>query len=243
MSSAPPSQECSVVELRQYTLHPGRRDALVDLFDREFLETQEDAGMRVIGQFRDTNAPDRFVWLRGYAGMAERLQGLQAFYGGATWAAHRDAANATMVDSDDVLLLRPAWEGSGVGVQRVRPPAGTRGEGQGLVDITVFTLRQAPTSRLLDAAQHAGRVLREGGALDAAWYVTEPSPNNFPRLPIREGLQVLVGVALFPGRQQFEAFVASGRWQAEAAALLQPHLAGGPRTMRLAPTARSALRA
>ncbi len=44
---------CPVVELRQYTLHPGKRDVLIDLFDREFLETQEEVGMRIIGQFRD----------------------------------------------------------------------------------------------------------------------------------------------------------------------------------------------
>lgn len=30
-----------IVELRQYTLHPGKRDTLIELFDREFVETQE----------------------------------------------------------------------------------------------------------------------------------------------------------------------------------------------------------
>ncbi len=29
---------CPVVELRQYTLHPGKRDILIELFDREFIE-------------------------------------------------------------------------------------------------------------------------------------------------------------------------------------------------------------
>lgn len=56
----------SVVELRQYTLHPGGRDVLIDLFEREFVETQEAVGMRVIGQFRDEADPNRFVWLRGF---------------------------------------------------------------------------------------------------------------------------------------------------------------------------------
>jgi hypothetical protein len=44
---------CSVVELRQYTLHPGRRGELVALFERELVETQEAAGIRVLGQFED----------------------------------------------------------------------------------------------------------------------------------------------------------------------------------------------
>jgi hypothetical protein len=33
-----------VAELRQYTLHGGRRDELIALFDREFVESQEAAG-------------------------------------------------------------------------------------------------------------------------------------------------------------------------------------------------------
>src|SRR6266478_8831760 len=57
---------CSIVELRQYTLHPGQRDVLIDLFDREFVESQEALGMKIIGQFRNLDNPNRFVWLRGF---------------------------------------------------------------------------------------------------------------------------------------------------------------------------------
>ena len=53
---------CPVVELRQYTLVPDGREELISLFEREFIETQEATGMIVIGQFRDLNNPDRFVW-------------------------------------------------------------------------------------------------------------------------------------------------------------------------------------
>jgi len=100
-----------VVELRQYTLHPGQRDVLIDLFDREFVETQEAVGMAILGQFRDLDDPDRFVWLRGFDDMPRRAQALGCFYGGPVWKAHKDQANATMIDSDDVLLLRPAGPG------------------------------------------------------------------------------------------------------------------------------------
>ncbi|WP_406513549.1 hypothetical protein [Streptomyces sp. NBC_00161] len=34
-----------IVELRQYTLHPGARDTLIALFEREFVAGQEAAGM------------------------------------------------------------------------------------------------------------------------------------------------------------------------------------------------------
>src|SRR5258706_13218426 len=94
-----------IVELRQYTLHSGRRDELIELFEREFIETQETVGIQVIGQFYDLDDPDRFVWLRGFNDMSAREQSLNAFYSGPIWIAHRDAANATMVDSDNVLIL------------------------------------------------------------------------------------------------------------------------------------------
>src|SRR5262245_30640855 len=98
---------CKIVELRRYALRPGARDTLIELFDREFVETQEELGMWVLGQFRDLDDPDSFVWLRGFTDMETRRRGLETFYTGPIWKQHGPAANATMIDSDNVLLLRP----------------------------------------------------------------------------------------------------------------------------------------
>src|SRR5215468_7010510 len=88
---------CSpIVELRQYTLQPGQRDVLIELFERAFIEAQEAGGATVIGQFRDVENPNRFVWLRGFPDMEKRLTALQGFYGGSVWREHREAANDTM---------------------------------------------------------------------------------------------------------------------------------------------------
>src|SRR3982751_1558095 len=105
--------ELAVLELRQYTLHPDQRDVLIELFEREFVESQEAVGIELIGTFRDLDRPDRFVWIRGFPDMPSRAASLQAFYGGPVWAAHREAANATMIDSDNVLLLRPVARDAG----------------------------------------------------------------------------------------------------------------------------------
>ncbi|PYQ18275.1 MAG: hypothetical protein DMF79_15470 [Acidobacteria bacterium] len=107
-AATPRATCCPVIELRQYTLHPGQRDSLIALFDREFVETQEATGMRVIAQFRDLDRPDVFTWLRGFPDMPTRTASLGAFYGEPVWAAHRAAANATMVSTDNVRLLRPS---------------------------------------------------------------------------------------------------------------------------------------
>ncbi|TIS38182.1 MAG: NIPSNAP family protein, partial [Mesorhizobium sp.] len=117
-----------IVELRQYTLKPGDRETLIALFDREFIESQEAVGMTVIGQFRDLDRPDMFVWLRGFADMEARRKALTAFYEGPVWAEHRDAANATMIDSDDVLLLKPAWPDAGFDLSRRERSTVSEGE-------------------------------------------------------------------------------------------------------------------
>ncbi len=65
-----------MLELRQYTLRPGRRDDLIELFERELVRPQEAVGMRVLGTFRDLDDSDRFVWLRGFADMTSRRSGL-----------------------------------------------------------------------------------------------------------------------------------------------------------------------
>jgi quinol monooxygenase YgiN len=109
--SEPFSDFETVVELRRYTLHPGRRDELIELFEREFVEPQEAAGAHLFGLFRSRASPDEFVWLRGFRSMAERKAALEQFYFGPVWKEHRSAANETMIDSDNVLLLRPVRRG------------------------------------------------------------------------------------------------------------------------------------
>ena len=65
---------------------PRARETLIGLFDRELVESQETVGVAVLGQFRDLDDPDAFVWLRGFADMDARRRGLEAFYGGPVWA-------------------------------------------------------------------------------------------------------------------------------------------------------------
>lgn len=235
--------ECSVIELRQYTLHPGKRDVLVELFEREFIESQEALGMRLLGQFRNLDDPDQFVWLRGFQDMPSRQTGLTGFYTGPAWMANRHAANDTMIDSDNVLLLRPAWAGSGLPYQpQRRAPVGAQLNPPGVVDITVFSLKEAADAALLQWCKEAmTSVLEHAGAHDVAWYVTEDAPNNFPPLPVRTGEHVLVGIAVFHDAQHYDAFSQSGAWDRRIAPSLGMWLAGQPQCLRLTPTPRSTL--
>lgn len=233
---------CPVVELRQYTLHAGRRDELITLFDREFIESQTAVGARVIGQFRDLDDPDRFVWLRGFADMERRREALEAFYGGPVWQAHRGAANSTMLDSDNVLLLRAAAAEGGLEIQTPRP-----GASRGVFTAAIHYLDDAllPAFAAFFEARLRPMIEADGAPVWAS-FVTETSANSFPRLPVRTTERVFVWLSRFESEAAEAAFRArhsrrSG-WRDGAAEALLPAFARKPEWLRLAPTPRSALR-
>ncbi|GIG68318.1 NIPSNAP family protein [Phytomonospora endophytica] len=222
----------AVYELRRYTLHPGRRDELIELFDREFVESQEDLGASVAGTFRDLDDPDRFVWLRGFRDMAVRLRALTDFYGGPVWKANSAAANATMVDSDDVLLLRPVRPGSGPSRDGERPPVGAPAPGS-VVVATVHHLAQPVGAEFRDAFEAARPVLTATGAEPLAYLETEYAVNDFPGLPVRTGEHVFVWFAADTAPERYSD---GPEWTKLAA------LTARTERMRLSPTGRSLLR-
>jgi hypothetical protein len=244
-----PAQD-HVVELRQYTLHPGQRDTLIELFEREFVETQEAVGMQVLGTFRDLDDADRFVWLRGFDGMERRAAGLATFYGGPVWRAHAQAANATMIDSDNVLLLRPAHPRLDLSVDGARRPApgAEPASPAGLVVATVYPLApQAGEEFAVFFQQALQPVLAATGAVTVAALLTDPRPNNFPRLPVREGEHVFVWLSCFGSVAAHDRHLAAleqlPRWRDELWLALARRLTAPAQTLRLVPTARSLLRA
>ena len=142
--------------IRQYTLHTGHARVLIELFEREFIESQEALGMTLVGQFRDLDNPDRFVWLRGFADMTTRAQALQAFYSGPIWKTHREAANETMIDSDDVLLLRPARPAAGFSTGNVNgQPKGATENPRDLVVVTICHLKDRTGNDLMEFFERA----------------------------------------------------------------------------------------
>ena len=227
-----------VVELRQYTLHDRQRDVLIDLFEHEFIETQEAQGMKVLGTFTDVDRPNRFVWLRGFKDMDSRVKGLTAFYGGPVWKAHRDAANLTIVDSDNVLLLRAPVAGAEFTPPSARPALGEQMPG-GLVVATIYSLKVPLAEALRAFEARVKPALEADGIKPLAWFVPESAPNNYPRLPVREGEKVLVWFAAFNDAADHAAHQAA---LDRAAAQLAPMFARDPEVLRLKPTSRSLIR-
>lgn len=214
----------TVLELRQYKIVPGRRDEMIDVFERWFVESQEALGMRLVGQFRDQDDPNRFTWIRAFADMETRERGLNAFYFGPVWQAHRDEANPLLLDNDNVLLLKPLTPDLAfVDIDRSEPP-----EPADLVVATILYLWKDP-------AEGFGQLFVErvaaAGLPTLGIYVPETSENTFPRLPVRQHEKVLVWFT----RADHQAWLAADPDIADA----QERPA---QVLRLDPTPRSRLR-
>ncbi|MGP4094839.1 NIPSNAP family protein [Nonomuraea sp. KM90] len=216
-----------IYELRRYTMRPGRRDTLISLFEREFIEAQEATGMRVTGSFREAGEPDTFPWLRAFPDMSSRRASLEAFYGGPVWLTHRDEANATMIDSDDVLLLHPvgpeppSWE---------RPPVGAGEPPPSLYVATIYHVEDGFAGFF---ALEVAPALAEAGVPPVACLETEHAENTYPRLPVRTGENVFVWFARFDTPEEEREVELP---------MLKSRLTAAPVRLRLRPTARSAMR-
>lgn len=189
-----------VIELRRYTLRPGQRDVLIELFDRELVESQEATGMRILGQFRDLGDPDQFVWVRSFPDMAIRLSALTAFYTGPVWKANAAAANATMIDSDNVLLLRPAGQRGAFQINpRVRDsPASS------LVVAAIYDLPAPVDDRLIGFFDGTVTpILEKAGATPLGLLQTEYAANDFAGLPVRTGVHKLVSLTSYASKDHY----------------------------------------
>lgn len=240
---------CQIVELRQYVNYPGKRDTLIKLFESNFIESQEALGIRILGTFRDLNDPHHFTWLRGFSDMASRQKALSDFYlESPSWKAHRNEANATLYDNDDVLLLHPATPGSGV-VQGsgLRAPIGATASASGLIVATIYYFpHEVPAKFSERFNQDLMPVFERNGARIVGRFVSEKSKNTFERLPVREDVNVFVWLASYPSREaygQYQARLAQdGAWRDDLFAQLYKGLQRQPETLMLEPTARSLLR-
>lgn len=236
---APTSQRncCAVLELRQYTLKPGRRDALIALFDRYFVESQEMVGMTIVGQFRDRRRSDRFVWIRGFSDMPSRHAALEQFYGGPVWAEHKVAANETMLASDDVRLLKPARPGTAFHIDVNSRPALRETRSAAVVLAGIHRLRQPADASVVSRFEgQVIPVLRREGVHVESVLVTESAPNTFTRLPVREGEHLVVWFGTLQGN-----VVPSAQRLEAASAALGPLADGLLEVLELDPTPRSLL--
>lgn len=71
-----------ILEMRSYTLHPGKREAFIELFETVNRAALREAGMLVFGPMRDLEDPDKVHWIRAFESLEQREEIKQVFYDG-----------------------------------------------------------------------------------------------------------------------------------------------------------------
>jgi hypothetical protein len=180
--------------------------------------------------------------------MTSRAKALTDFYSGPVWKAHREAANATMIDSDNVLLLRPAVPTSGFSLENTkRSPMGSDEVPTSVVVATIYYFEGPVAPDFINFFEHTFKpMVATLGATVSAYFVTENSENTFPALPVRAGENVFVWFSIFQNSTAYGNYVAalsqSERWRGEISDGLGRYLDRGSEVLKLSPTARSQLR-
>jgi hypothetical protein len=98
----------SVIEVRIYTIHEGKREEFVKLFDEVLLPAQRQVGLEVLGQFISLDDQQTFLWLRRFDSQEERRRRWDEFYGSDLWRNRLGPrANPLMKDSSNVIAVEP----------------------------------------------------------------------------------------------------------------------------------------
>lgn len=241
-----------VIELRNYLLRDGMTRDFIRYFEEQFLFSQREAGMHVLGQFEVVGAPSRFVWIRGFADMGARRRGLEGFYGGPFWQARRAEANGMILDSDDVHLLRPlvpdaALTGALSLEDRAFEPPGAVPPDTGLVAVDFHRAEPGGLDRLVGLFEHRMRpALLERGHQLLGHFVAERAPNDYPRLPVIQDPTLLLVLSAYRDAEHWAAVRAGwpggDPWRALLGAGSSAPLAAPVATVQLRPTARSLIR-
>jgi hypothetical protein len=153
-----------------------------------------------------------------------------------------------MIDSDNVLLLRPALQTSGFSLEDMkRPPVGSDELPRKLIVATDYYFERSVPSDFINFFEDTLKPMATSlGATITAYFVGETSENTFPALPVREGENVFVWFSTFQDSAAYENYEAalsqSERWRDEVSVGLTNYFYTAAEVLKLSPTARSLLR-
>jgi hypothetical protein len=230
-----------VIEFRRYTIKGGEREHFAEYFDY-FPEAFQQMGAIVFGQFFERKNPVGFTWMRGFKNTDARAIINSGFYYGPLWREHASTMNSLMVDSDNVLLLRPLTTERGVPVLPAVDPIKERQGAQGVVVAQIFAVQPTSVDAFARQAEETFASYRAAGAREAGVLVTLDVPNNFPQLPVRTDGPYLVWLGIVKDNKTLETQFVSLAERSTKSLSATGLLRNAPELVILDPTHRSRLR-
>lgn len=195
------NQPIRVIEMRNYILKPGQRDNFISFFESNFIDSQNSLGGYVLGQFRVKGADDNFFWIRGFNDMPARSQYLPAFYRGEFWKQRRSAANAMIVNNDNVYLLKPLILADQPESQAINSREFGNPKGLAVVDYYIANTRLNELTKFFEDKYLP--LLKSNGINDMTVWVSELAENDFPGLPVFQDKNLLVTIAFYKNEAEY----------------------------------------
>jgi len=194
-----------VIEFRRYIVKEGEREHFAEYFESYFPEAFQQLGAIAFGQFFERENPVGFTWIRGFKNTDARAIINAGFYYGPLWKEHRSTMNSLLVDSDDVLLLRPLDPEHGIPVFPSVDPIKEEKGAQGVVVAQIFGVKPNNVDAFAQQAEATFARYRATGAQEAGILVTLDAPNNFPQLPVRTDGPYLVWLGIVKDHKTLQA--------------------------------------
>jgi hypothetical protein len=193
-----------VLEFRRYTIKEGEREHFAQYFDTYFPEALQELGTIVAGDFFERKNPSGFTWIRGFHTLEDRAVANAQFYAGSVWKEHKKTMNDLIVDSDNVMLLRPLSPEPGIPILPAVDPIVEANGAQGIVVAQIFAVKADSVEAFAKAAEPTFASYRAAGVREAGVLVTLDVPNNYPQLPIRTDGPFLVWLGVLKDNQMLE---------------------------------------
>jgi quinol monooxygenase YgiN len=93
-------------ELRQYRIHPGKRDEWVKFMDEVIIPFQASKGMVIVASFVAEEDPDLYVWIRRFDDEEDRKRLYAAVYESDFWKQEVSPKVPDMLDRAKIVVTR-----------------------------------------------------------------------------------------------------------------------------------------
>jgi len=235
-------KDFQAIEFRRYTIKAGQRQNFEKYFDTYFPDAFQQQGAIVAGSFLERKNSNGFTWIRGFHTLDARAVLNAAFYYGPLWKEHKQAVNALLDDSDNVMLLRPVTPDRGIPILPAVDPVTEANGAQGVVVAQIFSVKPDSIEVFAKDAESTFAAYRATGAREAGVLVTLDAKNNFPQLPVRTDGPFLVWLGVLKDNQMLDASFTPEAERASQRLVATGLLRGAPELDVLDPSTRSRLR-
>jgi hypothetical protein len=199
------NQNIKVLELRNYFVRHGRRDEFINLFEENFVQSQNILGGYILGQYRIKGADDNFFWIRGFRDMPARYKFLNDFYfGSPAWKQHKSEANSMLLNNDNVYLLKPLNLKDSSTEAESSFNTNWFGQEKGIAVVDFYT-SNTKRDKLIDFFKKKYTAILNASKIEnASFWTSETTQNDFTGLPVFQDKNLLVQITFYKNELEYQ---------------------------------------